>query len=156
MASVGIVLDTNRLLGLLHMKSDGWGYHTLDETDGVKHDQERFSKDKTVGDKKWPILALELFPLVQAVRKHGKAWKHRTLVCGIDNAGLAMAVNAQRGKDENTRRLMRDLADLMIEHDIIILARWCERGQNTVADDLSKSISYERAMRRAAVATGGW
>ena len=152
-----VVLDTDRPMAIIYMKSDasgvdGWGYHTLDETTEVKHDQGRFAAGKL---KDWPILALELYPLVAAVKAHGAEWRHRTLVCGIDNAGLAMSVNAQRGKDEHTRKLMRELADLMIKYDLIILARWCERGENTVADDLSKSYSYEDAMARAAKSARG-
>ena len=142
-----VVLDADRLACVLHMKSDasgtkGWGYHTLDEEGKVKWAAGVFTPMQLLA----PILALELYPVVKAVSTHGKEWAGTTLVIGVDNTGCAMAVNAQRGRDMYTRKLMKELAELLIKHDIIIFARWCQREKNTIADDLSKGIAYHTAV----------
>lgn len=69
----------------------------------------------------WPIMALELAPIAYALRCHGSSWAGMTLVTGIYNAGCTMSINALRGKYLHTRMLMKKVADLVIEHDIVIL-----------------------------------
>ena len=68
---------------------------------------------------------------------------------GVDNAGLASCLNAQRARDPVTRQLMRRLAWILSRYDIVLLGFWTPRIFNHVADLLSKGMSFERALVRA-------
>ena len=87
--------------------------------------------------------------MIVSIEANGEAWRGRVIAAGVDNAGLAACVNAQRARDPVSRQLMRRLAWLLAKFDIILLGFWTPRIWNHIADLLSKGMSFDRAIVRA-------
>ena len=94
------------------------------------------------------MVVKELYPIVAATRANGARWRGRTIVAGTDNTGVVFGLNAGRVHTHRGRRLMRELGDLMQEHQLEIIGAWVPRELNVVADCLSRRMSL-----RVAVAT---
>ena len=125
----------------------GAGFHQLDVEDPVwacwpwSAQQRLLYKDDMV--------AKELDPLVEAVRCHGAKWRGKLLNVATDNTGAVYAINAGRAKTHAARQIMRDLADLLQEFDIDIVAQWVPRELNVVADLLSRQLTLEQALEQS-------
>ena len=149
---MSVVLDTTRHVTYLRIKSDasgsdhkGWGWYATNDDGTQYHGTGKW----TAKQFPWSILTKELFPIVAAIAAHGAEWSGRVIMSGVDNAGLASCVNAQRGRDKYTRGQMRVLARLLSQYDIILLGFWTPRIWNVVADLMSKGCSFDVAIVRA-------
>jgi hypothetical protein len=126
---------------------DGWGYYIM----GLPGSQDAWGQGEWLPHElAWSILAKELKPVVVCAREHGHKWKGKMVSFGVDNAGLALCLNAGRARDAAARGLMRELADLMIKYDFEIVGRWVPRLHNVIADLLSRQISLADARVMAA------
>ena len=158
------VVDLNRPMAILSFKSDasghlkrGWGYHALaDRSTGIDpdllgtHDQGFFTAQqhsdwKSAGG----MLTKEFWPVLQFLRRHGAALEGAIVMPGVDNAGIATCIDIFRARDRYTRAMLKEVGDILIKHDIILIARWCCREFNFVADRLAAGFTFEQVMAHA-------
>ena len=147
---MSVVIDTAKQVTYIRIKSDaagsavrGWGYATTDD-EGVHHAHDQ---GVWVGEQRgWDILTKELFPVVEALEAHGEEWRGRVVMSGVDNAGLAACINAQRARDVNTREQMRRLAMILHKYDITLLGFWTPRIWNLLTDLMSKGMVFDDAV----------
>ena len=70
------------------------------------------------------------------------------LLHGVDNAGAATCICAQRSRCPAARALMKRLGNAHRSHDIVALGVWTPREWNLVADLQSRNLSFSDALAR--------
>ena len=86
----------------------------------------------------WSTTALELVPILLALRQWGDEWRDRLVVAGVDNSGAFFGVNTGRSKEPRCNALLLEIFDLCHFYNIDLVASWVPRDWNTEADGLSK------------------
>ena len=96
----------------------------------------------------WSILAREIFPVVVFTERYACRLEHRVLLHGVDNAGAATCICAQRSRCPAARALMKRLGNAHRSHGIVALGVWTPREWNLVADLQSRNLSFSDALAR--------
>ena len=99
------------------------------------------------------MVAKELWPAREAARALGHAWFGKLVTFGQDNQGAVYSLCATRARTPAARQIMRDLADLEEMHSFECTGAWVPRELNTVADALSRQLSWEQSIRTLSSAT---
>ena len=92
------------------------------------------------------MVTKELYPLVEALKVHGTAWRGKGLKIRFDNTGAVYAINAGRAKTEKARNVMREYGNLINKYELGVVAQWVPRELNKAADALSRQIGYKLAL----------
>ena len=131
----------------------GWGFHRMTPDGGIDVDAPRgqywdSAEWTTTQAREWEgnMLVKEMYPLVAAARRDAKNWRGRKVVFGVDNTGVVFGVLAGRVHCYRTRALMRELGDLMQQHQFELFTQWVPRELNVVADTLSRQRSLREAV----------
>ena len=147
-----VVLDAADAGAFIVSKSDasgdqelGWGFHASLWNGEVAHGFGVW----TEAERDWTILAREIYPVVVFTERYGAQLRHRVLLHGVDNAGAACCICAQRSRCATTRALMKRLGAAHRQYDIIALGVWVPREWNAVADLQSRNMSFSEALARA-------
>ena len=158
------VVDLHRPMAILQFKSDasghlkrGWGYHALaDRSIGIDegltgtHGRGFFTAQQ---HSDWAsaggMLTKEFWPVLQFLRRHAASLKGAIVMPGVDNAGIAACIDIFRARDRYTRAMLKEVGDILIKHDIILIARWCCREFNFIADRLAAGFTFEQVMAHA-------
>jgi len=124
----------------------GWGYHELAADPAkARWGQAKWTAEQ-LRDWEHDMATKELYPLVEALKTHGAAWRGRGLKIGFDNTGAVYAINAGRAKTEKARNVMREYGNLINKYELDVVAQWVPRELNKAADALSRQIGYKLAL----------
>jgi hypothetical protein len=137
---VGVrVWDTTSATELHVFKSDASGDSHADAGFGAWYGGEAL-----VGRWAKPIIgksttALELAPVLQAMKLWGARWKNSLVAVGLDNVNAFFGINSGRAKkDDVSNDLLMRIFDVCFEFNIDLVASWVPRDDNQTSDDLSK------------------
>ena len=89
------------------------------------------------------ILARELLSLYFVLAQFGPLLAGLTLRFGTDNDGLRSCIGTGFTADASCAPILRAILAMSAKHEIIILTSHYYREDNTVSDDISKSITFE-------------
>ena len=110
--------------------SGSWGY-------GATHYNQWLQLAWPVNWVGMPIAPKELAPIMLAVALWGYQWGGTKVVCLCDNMSVVCANNKGSARDPKLTRLMRILSFFSAMYNIILVARYLPRAQNSSAVALS-------------------
>ena len=88
--------------------------------------------------KQYEITFLELFPIVLALNLWGQQLSCKRIVLHTDNQALCFIINKFSSKDDNIMVLLRNLASVCLDYNVLIKAEHIPGVLNTLADSLSR------------------
>ena len=93
------------------------------------------------------INVLEMWPVLQGVRRWSSGWKDANVVCITDNTQVLAAINSGRSTNKTTMRWLRLIFWESVRHNFIIKAIYINTKDNVVCDSLSRLSCFKNVAR---------
>ena len=93
------------------------------------------------------INVLEMWPILQGVRRWGSSWGECNVVCITDNTQVLAAINSGRSTNKTTMRWLRLIFWESVRYNFSIRAVYINTRDNIICDSLSRLSSYKNVAR---------
>ncbi len=106
-----------------------------------------FAEAKDAGCRTDNINVLELWPVLQGVRRWGHEWGNRTVVFVTDNTQVRAALNTGRSRNKTTMAWLRLIFWMSITNNFDVQSVYINTRDNVVCDSLSRLDAYKNIAR---------
>ena len=119
-------------------------FNGVAEIPGLGHHWESAEDEGCVTDN---INVLEMWPVLQGVRRWSSGWSDANVVCITDNTQVLAAINSGRSTNKTTMRWLRLIFWESVKHNFNIKAIYINTKDNVVCDSLSRLSCFKNVAR---------
>ena len=147
-ASVSVYSDAS-LVGFGATHGDDWLAGFFRNQEGVDSEWlgHHISDTKDIGWDTDNINVLELWPILEGVRRWSKGWADTSVVFVTDNTQVQAALNTGRSKNKTTMGWLRLIFWESIRHNFDVSSVYINTKDNTICDSLSRLSSFKNIAR---------
>ena len=106
-----------------------------------------FAKADDIGCKTDNINVLELWPILQGVRRWSNGWEDTPVIFVTDNTQVQAALNTGRSKNKTTMAWLRLIFWESVKYNFEVSSVYINTKDNTICDSLSRLSSFKNIAR---------